>query len=223
MSKLSIVPHYTSIDKEFSCHLQHHSPKHLYIVRYEVIVPKLGYTFRQRSKEVHYYNISHQEDGTDLMDYLIVSHQTNIPLRDEVMLIGTFGNERDQSGALKVDYSLHRLKKSNEFDRSMSFNIRRTSSTSLRTKIQFESPFLYSTSTWRTDGCDKNVTKIVPPQTQYHTQGQPLEQMVRKKLPRTERSGREKEGNFLYELLTVGTSPHVKFTVPGETYQAPRL
>ena len=157
---------------------------------------------------MRYYNISHQEEGSGTADYLIVSHHTNIPMRDEVMLIGTFGEK-------EVDFSLHRLKKSKELDRNLAFNIRRKSSTSLRTRIQFEKPFLYSTSTWGSDGCDKNVSQIIAPQPLYDTQGQPLKLMNRKKKEIAGKQDGEK-GKFVYELLTGQTSPHIKFTVPGE-------
>ena len=161
-----------------------------------------------------FYNISHQEEGSDVADYLIVSHHTDIPMRDEVMLIGTFGEKN-------VDFSLHRLKKSKEFDRNLAFNIRRKSSTSMRTRVQFEKPFLYSTSSWGpttswvADGCDKNVSQIIAPQPLYHTQGQPLKQMSRKKKDTAAKQDGG-QGKFVYELLMGQTSPHIKFTIPGE-------
>ena len=164
----------------------------------------MNFIFPSRTKEFPYYNISHQEEGSDFVDYLIASHHTNMPLRDEVMFIGTFG--RDEEGKKKVDYSLHRLKTSREFNRAKSFNIRRKSSTTLKTSIQFEKPFLYSTSSWKLDGCQKNVSQIITPQPLYHTQGQPLKEMSRKK----------RNNKFVYELLLVGKTPHVKFTIPGE-------
>ena len=119
------------------------------------------------------------------------------------MFLGTFG--KNDEGKKNVDFSLHSLKESREFNRAKSFNIRRKSSTSLRTKIQFERPFLYSTRSWKLDGCEKNVSQIITPQPLYHTQGQPLKQMIRKK----------RNNKFVYELLVVGKTPHVKFTIPG--------
>ena len=139
-----------------------------------------------------------------------MNHHTNIPMRDEVMLIGTFGEEN-------VDFSLHRLKKSKEFDRNLAFNIRRKSSTSMRTRIQFEKPFLYSTTSWGEDGCDKNVSQIIAPQPLYDTQGQPLKQMSRKKKD-TALKQDGGQGKFVYELLIGQTSPHIQFTVPGMMY-----
>ena len=203
VSKLSIVPRYSDISKEFSCHLQHHAPEYLYVITYTPRIASMNLSLPARSKRFPYYNITHQEVGSDSVEYLLVSHHTNIPLHEEVMFLGTFG--KDDEGKKNVDFSLHSLKESREFNRAKSFNIRRKSSTSLRTKIQFERPFLYSTGSWKLDGCEKNVSQIITPQPLYHTQGQPLKQMIRKK----------RNDKFVYELLVVGKTPHVKFTIPG--------
>lgn len=74
------------------------------------------------------------------------------------------------------------------------------------TKIQFERPFLYSTGTWVQGGCEKNLTQIVPSQPMYEEYGQPVEKPEK----------RREEGKFVYQILSKGALPHIKFHIPGK-------
>lgn len=121
---------------------------------------------------------------------------------DEVILKGNF---KDNNPKHIEQYSLHKLHVSNEFDRSRDFNVI-SSVDMFMTKIQFERPFLYSTGTWVQGGCDKNLTQIVPSQSMYEEYGQPVEKPEK----------RREEGKFVYQILSKGALPHIKFHIPGK-------
>lgn len=133
---------------------------------------------------------------------------------DEIILIGSFKN----SDPRRIDeYTIHKLKDSHSFDRYPGYNRIHKGLNKFRTKVQFETPYLYSTANWWVDDCSKNVSKIYPSQPIYQNYGRSVK--LRNKIKKVDQQDNEKY-NFTYQILshTQMTTPELKFLIPGIFY-----
>ncbi|KAK3603718.1 hypothetical protein CHS0354_023331 [Potamilus streckersoni] len=200
VTKFSIEPRYPSMSEKFMCHLGYLKHRSLYRVYYETNIPKLNFSFETRKRDVLCRNRSFHEDGSDVAEFLHMSHSAQIPIKDEVILEGKYEKN-------KTNYQLHPLKKPWEFHYKKDFEVNQTNKYYYRAKVQFERPFLYSSSTWQQGGCEKNVSQIHPDQPLYRDHGVTLETPNVKNV----------DGRFLYPLVANSTPPHIRFYIPENT------
>ncbi|KAL3848201.1 hypothetical protein ACJMK2_019075, partial [Sinanodonta woodiana] len=200
VTKFSIEPRYPSMSEKFMCHLGYLKHRSLYRVHYETTIPKLNFSFETRKWDVLCRNRSFHEDGSDVTEFLHMSHSAQIPIKNEVILEGKYEKN-------KTNYQLHPLKKSWEFQYKKDFEVNQTDKYKYRAKVQFEKPFLYSSSTWQQGGCEKNVSQIHPDQPLHRDHGIILETPNVKNV----------DGRFLYPLVANSTPPHIQFFIPENT------
>lgn len=162
-----IVPVFSTIEDRFLCHMKYQAPPHLYQIDYTVSMPKIGYTFKERTKFAK-GDKSFNERGEFHSEFIKTTHNAFPEINDEIILMGT--NYRDK---LATKYTIHGIKQPTQFNMRKKFNIRQHRSMDsdiniYSTHVQVERPLLYSTKSFNKGGClEKNFSTIYPPQPLY--------------------------------------------------------
>jgi len=207
--RFTLEPVFESLKDKFMCHIQYKLPKKLYKVDYYIHIPRINYTSKTRTRVVSPPDKDYHRLGYVTADYLSFFHDTTSTIEDELVVIG-----RDfDTGDNPQEFKFHLLKKPNDFTKRGKFQVRpyragqpyRNSLYS--TYVQFERPFLFSTSTWHVGGClAKNFSQIYAPQPVYSADD----------ISVSEPTIVNNNQQFEYQLTDPGIVPFVRFNLNGK-------
>ncbi|GFN75777.1 hypothetical protein PoB_000228300, partial [Plakobranchus ocellatus] len=206
INKFLLSPHFSTIEDQFACHLQYHPPAQLYTLSYSIQVPSIGLNISEKHFTVSATSREDHRRRVSRLDFIQAVHDTRFPVKEEIILLGDH-LELSLHDSLMKPYSVRGLKTPEELARQTRYTRDIYNNMAF---IQFERPFLYSSSNWKRDGCQKNVSQIYPNQTIYSDETMPV--MARKsKVTFSNSNSKTKE--FSYQLYYTEREPFVKFYV----------
>ncbi|XP_074657570.1 uncharacterized protein LOC141910730 [Tubulanus polymorphus] len=197
--RYTIQPVFENLKEEFQCHLKYAMTEELYHINYQVHVDKFGYLSPRQEKVILNKGLKFHENASIDIDFLKVEHATNVPIRDEYILVG-----HQPEGTEQPAFSLHALKNDSEFDRKpiQAFQFEPNIYV---LSAQVSKPFQVSTSNWLNgDGCYRDVKGFHSVQKMYkpdHTQINPDKLQV--------------ENVFKYYVKAKNKKPLIRISVPG--------
>ncbi|XP_036357147.1 uncharacterized protein LOC115209230 isoform X4 [Octopus sinensis] len=187
----TLRPMFNSISSQFFCHLQYKKPTKLYSINYSVDIPQVGYQFKEKHRTVLAESTGFHHHSLVTVDFISVEHSSQLPVREQAILV------KDHS---RADFSLHSLKKAEDFDRK--FDINNPTDNIFSTDAQFSKPFEYSSMTWHNGGCGKNSSKIYPAQLLFVDHGDSVN--AHKSVF---------DGRFHYHISNTKETPQIKLLI----------
>ena len=201
-----IEPNFSTLKERFMCHLEYKKPNSLYEVEYFVHIPTMNFTTSRKSRTVLVSDKKFHEFGRGFMDYLDFYHDLNGKIDQEAILIGSRFSRKNTV----KKFHFHKLRKPHEFTKKGDSKVRRDRNTLVPnevylTHVQVELPFLYTSSSFKYDGClKKNFSQIYPVQSLYGD--------GREVIPTLSKSGAQTE----YQTTPAPEAPYIHFFLQGK-------
>ncbi|KAL8586278.1 hypothetical protein ACOMHN_003793 [Nucella lapillus] len=203
----TVIPEFSSISEGWQCHLSYQQPAYLYNISYTVSIPDLGLQLPTQTYTAGLKGLEDHRKRADQFHFIRVWHDTRMPVDKEVLLRGNHVELGATNPSHMQPFLLHSLKAPNEFSHGgpRGFVTSKKGAGAYSTAVQFERPFLYSSTSWYRDGCLKNVSRIFPNQTLYR-EGEEGVRVMAKKV--------DSGGSFWYQMSHEEKSPYIKLSVP---------
>ncbi|XP_059146305.1 uncharacterized protein LOC131933641 [Physella acuta] len=202
----SLYPNFDSMTHQFACHLKYEPPQQLYSISYTIRAPSINlnitpqnFTVSSRSREDH-------EKRLSSFDFINAFHDTRYKVEDELILVGDHYDFIRNFDNLMKPCIVHKIKDPAELRRERKFT---QDSYTKHVFIQFEKPFLYSSLSWHSDQCQKNISQIYPNQTIYEEDFIPM--LARKN--QHDSPINQQNSGFMYQLNQRDRAPYIKFYV----------
>ncbi|GFR92746.1 LOW QUALITY PROTEIN: hypothetical protein ElyMa_000875400 [Elysia marginata] len=202
----SLFPRFETMEREFSCHLEYAPPEYLYSLNYAIRVPSIGLNISEKHFAVTPTSPEDHERRLSRFDFIQGFHDTRFPVLEELILQGDHAELSIYNNLFKP-YRARPIKSAEELQKKAYYT---TDRSSMMTYVQFERPFLYSSSTWKRDGCYKNMTQIYPNQTIYGEEQVPV---LARKTKLTKSPADTEVKKFSYQMHHADMEPYVKFFV----------
>ncbi|CAG5128781.1 unnamed protein product, partial [Candidula unifasciata] len=205
----SLFPHFDSMDRQFTCHLQYVPPPQLYSITYSVRAPSINFNTTPQHFTITPSSRFDHERRLSNFDFMSALHDTRLKLEEELVLSGDHIELTHYHDSLMKPYTVRELKTPSDLNKQKTFTQNFASKSSY---IQFERPFLYSSLTWYKDGCYKNVSEIYPNQTIHREDFIPV--MARKNIIELQpNKALFRNREFSYQLYHRDRAPYIKFYV----------
>ncbi|XP_076454059.1 uncharacterized protein LOC143289096 [Babylonia areolata] len=203
--RFTVIPVFSSMSEEWRCHLTYQRPSYLYNISYTVSIPDLGLQLPTQTYTAKMESLEEHRRRSGRFHFIRVWHDTRMPLARGVILRGDHLELGASNPNHMQPFVLHPLKTLSDFQRhGTDFLVSKKGRDSYTAAVQFQRPFLYSSTSWYGDGCSKNVSAIFPNQTLYRE-----EELVKVTAKMV-----DKGGDFWYQVSHRDKSPYIKLSVP---------
>lgn len=159
--RYTLQPVYQDLRNSYQCHIRRKSPAILYELWFYVSIPSSNFETPRLYTAIQLSETDRQTSrGQHQHEFITVEYSFDIDLKEDLILKGL----QQEPGSW--NHTVHPLgQSSNKFP--VVGALRELSKNVFIASVNFDEPFAFSSSTWVVgDGCQKNVSKFVPPPSQ---------------------------------------------------------
>lgn len=199
--RYTLQPVYQDLRNSYQCHIRRTYPEVLYELWFYVSVPSSHFETPRLYTAIELSDTDrHTSRGQHRHEFITVEYSFDIELEEDLILKGM---QQDTPGLW--NHTVHPLGlSSNRFPQVGT--LRELSKNVFIASVNFDEPFAFSSSTWVVgDGCQKNVSKFVPPPSQSDDGQQAVSVSTNNLLGQP----------FKYLIKAANSPPSMRVLIPG--------